>query len=52
MHRAALFGQIACVKKLHAFKADVNIQDADGNTPLHLASKVSLDTRDLLYLMS
>ena len=31
MHKSAVYGQVACIKKLCEFSADVNLADAEGN---------------------
>jgi ankyrin repeat protein len=39
IHKAAIFGQYACLKKCVELKENVNATDALGETPLHFASK-------------
>ena len=44
MHKACIFGQLACVRKLIDIGADLGSSDSDGNTPLHYASRCGFGT--------
>lgn len=39
MHKAAIFGQQAVLKRLVEMGAKANVKDAAGDTPLHYASR-------------
>lgn len=43
---AAEYGNLRCLKLIHAAGADLNHSDAEGNTALHLACKSNPDLRD------
>ena len=44
LHKACIFGQIACVKKCVDMGADIGATDGEGNKPLHYAARCGFGT--------
>jgi len=43
LHHGALFGHVACIKKLVECGSEIDAQDAEGNTPLHIAAQMGYE---------